>query len=198
MDVIADPKFILRLVEILTDLQLRFYKNFLNAIGKYIDVIMVAEDLGGNNGPLISPHHYRKLLKPNAAKLWKFVKENTDAYLFLHCCGSVYQLIPDLIEIGVDALNPIQVGAKGMAPKKLKAEFGDKLTFWGAIDTQWAMPFGSPEDVENEVKTRINELAPGGGYVLTAVHNIQADVKPENVFRMYQAARKYGTYPIKV
>ena len=109
----------------------------------------------------------------------------------------MYQLIPDLIEIGVDALNPIQVGAKGMAPKKLKAEFGDKLTFWGEIDTQWAMPFGSPEDVENEVKTRIAELAPGGGYVLTAVHNIQADVKPENVFRMYDTARKYGVYPIK-
>ncbi len=197
MDVIANPGFILRLVEILADLQLRFYKNYLNAIGKYIDVIMVAEDLGGNNGPLISPDHYRTLLKPYAAKLWKFIKGNTDAYLFLHCCGSVYQLIPDLIEMGVDALNPIQVGAKGMAPKRIKAEFGYKLTFWGAIDTQKVMPFGTPEDVENEVKTRIAELAPGGGYVLTAVHNIQADVKPQNVFRMYQAAHKYGTYPIK-
>ncbi len=196
MDVIANPKFILRLVEILTDLQLRFYKNYLNAIGKYIDVIMAAEDLGGNNGPLISPGHYRTLLKPFAAKLWKFIKENTDACLFLHCCGSVYQLIPDLIEMGVDTLNPIQVGAKGMAPARLKAEFGDKLTFWGAIDTQRVMPFGSPDDVEKEVKTRIAELAPGGGYVLTAVHNIQADVKPENVFRMYDAARKYGVYPI--
>ena len=116
--------------------------------------------------------------------------------MFLHCCGSVYKLIPDLIELGVDALNPIQVGAEGMAPERLKAEFGDKLTFWGAIDTQKVMPFGSPEDVDTEVKTRINELAPGGGYVLTAVHNIQAGVKPENVCEMYEAARKYGTYPI--
>ena len=194
MDVILNQEFILRLFEILTDLQIRFYENYLSAIGKYIDVIMVAEDLGGNSGPLISPDHYRKLLKPYAAKLWKFVKENTDAYLFLHCCGSVYKLIPDLIEIGVD---PVQVGAEGMAPKRLKAEFGDKLTFWGAIDTQRVMPFGSPEDVDDEVRTRINELAPGGGYVLTAVHNIQAGVKPENVCKMYEAARKYGTYPIK-
>ena len=197
MDVIVNPNFIVRLVEILTDLQLRVYKNYLNAIGKYIDVIMVAEDLGGSNGPLISPQHYRELLKPNAAKLWKFIKENTDADLFLHCCGSIYQLIPDLIEIGVDALNPVQVGAKGMLPAKLKAEFGDRLTFWGAIDTQRVMPFGSPEEVETEVKMRIQELAPGGGYVLTAVHNIQADVKPENVIKMYEAARKHGTYPIK-
>ncbi len=196
MDVILNQKFILRLFEILTDLQLRFYKNYLNAIGKYIDVIMVAEDLGGNSGPLISPEHYRKLLKPFSSKLWKFVKEKTDAYLFLHCCGSVYKLIPDLIELGVDALNPTQVSAAGMETKRLKAEFGDKLTFWGAIDTQKVMPFGSPEDVENEVKKRVYDLAPGGGYVLTAVHNIQAGVKPENVCKMYEAALKYGTYPI--
>jgi uroporphyrinogen decarboxylase len=196
MDMVRDQIFVNRLFEILLELHLRFFKNYLNEIGKYIDVIMVAEDLGGQNGMLFSPEHYRTLVKPYNKKLWGFVKENTDAFLFLHCCGSMVPVIPDLIELGVDALNPVQVSARDMDPKILKERFGDQLTFWGGIDTQKTMPFGTPEDVEAEVKERIKILAPGGGFVLTAVHNLQPGVKPENIFQMYDSAKKFGQYPI--
>ena len=157
---------------------------------------MVSDDLGGENAPLISPDLYREMVKPAQKKLWQFIKDNTEAQLFQHTCGNVYSLIPDLIEIGVDILNPVQVAAKDMDSKRLKEEFGDRLTFWGAIDTQRVLPYGSPEDVETEVKKRIADMAPGGGYVLTAVHNIQAGVSPENICMMYDAAKKYGKYPI--
>ena len=108
----------------------------------------------------------------------------------------MYPLIPDFIEMGLDILNPIQVSARDMNSARLKEEFGDQISFWGAIDTQHVLPYGSPEEVEAEVKQRIKDLAPGGGYVLCAVHDIQPDVKPENIVSMYESARKYGTYPI--
>ena len=145
---------------------------------------------------MISLETYRELVKPYQKRLWASIRERTDAKLFLHCCGSIKKLLPELIEIGVDIINPVQVSARDMDAKDLKREFGSKLTFGGGIDTQKVMPFGTPGDVENEVKARIRELAPGGGFVLTAVHNIQAGVKPENIIRMYGAALKYGKYPI--
>jgi uroporphyrinogen decarboxylase len=139
---------------------------------------------------------YRRIIKPFHSKFWRFIKQKTQAYLFFHSCGSVYPLIPDFIEMGLDILNPIQVSARDMNSARLKEEFGDQISFWGAIDTQHVLPYGSPEEVEAEVKQRIKDLAPGGGYVLCAVHDIQPDVKPENIVSMYESARKYGTYPI--
>jgi uroporphyrinogen decarboxylase len=136
--------------------------------------------------------------KPYQKKLWQIIKENTGAYLFLHSCGSIYNFIPELIAMGVDIINPVQVTAKDMDTKRLKQEFGKKLSFWGGIDTHHVLPFGTPEDVEIEVKKRISDMAPGGGYVLTAVHNVQPGVSPENFCRMYEAAQKYGKYPISI
>jgi uroporphyrinogen decarboxylase len=196
MDLILDKAFARALFDKLADLHIEFLRHYLDAVGEYIDVIMVSDDLGGEHGPLISPELYREMIKPAQKKLWQFIKNYTEARLFLHSCGSIYEFIPDLIEMGVDILNPIQVTAKDMDTKRLKEEFGDKVTFWGGIDTQRVLPFGSPEDVEREVKTRIADLGPGGGYILTAVHNIQAGVSPENISMMYDAARKYGRYPI--
>jgi uroporphyrinogen decarboxylase len=198
MDMAINKPFIRALMEILTDLQIRFYKNYMDAVGDCIDIVVVADDLGSENGLLVSLDHYRELVKPYQRRLWQSIKENTDAHLFLHCCGSIHPLISDLIELGVDILNPVQVSAKNMDTQRLKSEFGDRITFWGGIDTQHVLPFGSPEDVKNEVKKRIADLAPGGGYVLTAVHNIQAAVKPENICAMYDAARSYGRYPIMI
>ena len=196
MDLILEKPFAKALLDKVADIQIEFFRHYLDAVGEYIDVIMVTDDLGAENGPLISPELYRELIKPAERKLWQFIKDNTKAYLFLHSCGSISKFIPDLIEIGVDILNPIQVSAKDMDTKRLKEEFGDRLTFWGGVDTQRVLPFGSPEEVEREVKRRIADTAPGGGYVLTAVHNIQAGVPPENICMMYDAARKYGRYPI--
>jgi len=197
-DLIMDKSFATALLDKMTEIYLRLYRNYLDAVGEYIDVIMVMDDLGGQNGPLISLEMYRELIKPIHKRQWKFIKENTDARLFLHSCGSVIQFIPDLIELGVDILNPVQVSAKGMNTSVLKSRFGDKITFWGGIDTQQILPMGSADDVELEVKRRIADLAPGGGYVLTAVHNIQAGVKPENIVAMYDSGLKYGKYPLNL
>ena len=197
MDMALNKPFVKALMERLNDIQVQLCKNYLTAVGDLIDVVMVGDDLGGENGPLISLAMYRELVKPYQKKVWGFIKEHTDAKLFLHCCGSIKKFLPDLIELGVDIINPVQVSAKDMDTRELKEEFGNKLTFWGGIDTQKVLPFGTPDDVENEVKKRITDLAPGGGFVLAAVHNIQAGVRPENIIRMYETARIYGKYPIK-
>ena len=128
-------------------------------------------------------------------KLYQYIKEHTSAYLFLHTCGSVYEFIPDFIEMGVDALNPVQVSAKDMDTKKLKQEFGKDIAFWGGgCDTQKVLPFGSSSEVEEEVKRRIDDLAPGGGFVFTQVHNIQAGTPPKNVMAMYDTVKNFGRY----
>ncbi len=198
MDLVLDKPFAEALLNKLADLHIELYGRYLDAVGEYIDVVVVSDDLGGEHAPLISPEIYREMVKPAQKRLWRFIKSKTKAYLFMHTCGSVYRLIPDLIELGVDILNPVQVAAKDMDTTRLKKEFGNRLTFWGGVDTQKVLPYGSPQDVEEEVKKRIADLAPGGGYVLTAVHNIQAGVSPENICAMYDAAREYGTYPINL
>ncbi|MFQ6067667.1 MAG: uroporphyrinogen decarboxylase family protein, partial [bacterium] len=136
----------------------------------------------------------RKLVKPLQRQLFESIKKRTRAKLFYHCCGSVYPFIGDLLEIGIDILNPIQVSAKNMDTKRLKKEFGEELTFWGGCDTQRVLPFGTPDEVRQEVKKRIDHLAEGGGFVFNSVHNIQADVPPENVVAMFDMARDYGKY----
>ena len=155
-------------------------------------------DLGTQNGPMISLNSYRKLIKPAQKRVWQFIKSRTRASLFLHSCGSVRQFLPDWIDLGLDILNPVQVAAKDMAPKELKREFGGDLTFWGGgCDTQKVLTFGTPEEVEKEVRQRISAFAPGGGFVFNQIHNIQPQVPPQNILRMFEAVLKYGSYPIR-
>jgi len=142
---------------------------------------------------------YRKMVKPYQAELIAAIKARTKAKIFLHSCGNVYPLIGDFIEIGMDVLNPVQVSAGEMGDTaRLKREFGDRITFCGAIDTGRVLPHGTPDDVRAEVRRRIKDLAPGGGYILSAVHCIQPDVPPENVLAMFDEARAAGTYPIRL
>ena len=123
------------------------------------------------------------------------IKSKTNAKVYYHSCGAVYDLIPDLIELGFDILNPVQVSARGMDTKRLKEEYGKDIVFWGGgADTQRVLPFGKPDEVANEVKRRIDDLAPGGGFVFAAVHNIQAFVPPENIVTMFEIALEYGNY----
>ncbi len=197
-DFMNNPEFAKALLEKVTAILKGIYGEFMAAVGEYIQVVIVSDDLGMEDGLMISPRLYRELIKPLHKELWSFIKEKTEAYLFFHSCGSIYKLIPDIIELGVDILNPVQVSAKDMESHRLKEEFGDRLSFWGGVDTQYILPYGSLEDVEREVKRRIKDLAPGGGYILTAVHNIQWGVKPENICRMYKAAGEYGTYPVNL
>ena len=173
------------------------FDRILTEVGAYIQVVMVADDLGTQMGPMISPETYRRLIKPAQKRVYQRIKSKTGAFIFLHSCGSVRQFIPDFIELGVDILNPVQVTAADMDPKELKAEFGQDLTFWGGgCDTQRVLGSASPDEVETEVKTRILELASGGGFVFNQVHNIQPGVPPENIVRMLETASEYGIYPI--
>lgn len=188
MDLVTDEEFATGLLDKLLELRMAGLEGFLREVGDYIHVIRLGDDLGQQGGPLIAPPLYRRLVKPRQRGLISFVRERTDAHVFFHTCGSVVEFLPDLIEIGVDILNPVQVSARDMDPAWLKAEYGDRLTFWGGVDTQHVLPNGTPEEVTAEARRRIEQLGDGGGYVLDAVHNIQADVPPENIVALYAAA----------
>lgn len=161
---------------------------YLKEVGQYLDVIQVADDLGAQNTSLMSPATYREMVKPYQAELIAHIKKFTKAKVYHHSCGSIHNILDDMIEIGIEILNPVQATATGMETDQLKKRFGDKLTFWGAIDTFKVLPFGTVEDVRKEVKTRIQDLSPNGGYVLGSVHNMQVDVSPENVEAMFTTA----------
>jgi len=164
---------------------------YLKEVGEFIDVVQLADDLGSQNTSLMSPDSYREIVKPYQAELISHIKQFTNAKIYHHSCGSIVNILDDMIEIGIEVLNPVQASAVGMETDKLKQRFGDKLTFWGAIDTFKVLPFGSVADVQEEVKKRITDLAPGGGYVLGSVHNMQSDVPPENVEAMFQTAVEF-------
>ncbi len=195
MDLVTNEGFVSALLERL----LEFWKSclgfVLREIGSHIDVIKIADDLGTQSGLLISPSTYRKLIKPFHTKLFNFVKEQGDFKLLLHSDGAVRDIIPDLMEIGVDALNPIQPNVQGMDPESLKSEFGTKLAFWGGgIDTQSTLSFGTPDEVKKEVKNRVEILKRDGGYVFAQVHNIQPEVPVENILAMFEAFSECASY----
>ena len=196
MDLIRDPV----LTETILDATLRFHLDFwaaaLEEVGDLLDVAVEYDDLGWQSGLLISQETYRRYVKPRHRELFDIIKARSRAAVFLHSCGAVHQLIPDFIEAGVDILNPVQVSAAGMDnTRRLKEDFGDHLIFWGGgVDTQAVLPRGTPAEVKEEVKRRIGDLAPGGGFVFAAVHNIQPDVPPENVMAMWEAWHEYGSY----
>jgi uroporphyrinogen decarboxylase len=197
MDQVANPEFAHALMRKVTDLMIAGVTRLLETCGPYIDVIITGDDLGTQSGLMMSPKTYRKMIKPYHAELLAAIKRLSKARIFFHSDGNIYPLIGDLIEVGVDLLNPVQVSAKDMADTaRLKAEFGSRLSFCGAIDTQWVLPFGSPADVRREVRRRIHDLAPGGGYVVASVHCIQPDVSPENVLAMCDEVMVSGRYPL--
>lgn len=197
-DLLAEPAFAEALINGVADYQIALYDRVLAEVGPYVQVVMVAEDLGSQSGPLVSPQVYRRMIKPAQKRVWQSIKQKTNAKLFLHSCGSVRTFIPDFIELGIDILNPVQVAAAGMDPKELKAEFGKDLTFWGGgCDTQKVLTFGTPDEVVAEVRRRIRELAPGGGFVFNQIHNIQPQVPAENILRMLETALEFGRYPIR-
>ncbi len=198
IDLMINRKFAEKLMDKALEFAISFWDEMLDRVSDYVQIAQVGEDLGTQIGPIMNPKLFREFIKPRDEKIFKFIKRKADVYLLLHSCGSIYQFIPDLIEMGIDALNPVQVSAKGMDTKKLKEEFGEKLTFWGGgCDTQRVLPFGSSNDVTMEVMRRVKDLAPNGGFIFTQVHNIQANVPPENIVAMFKAANKYGKYPLE-
>jgi uroporphyrinogen decarboxylase len=197
VDLIADPDFAHALMRKVTDLMLAGVTRYLEKVGPYIDVLITGDDLGTDSSLMMSPQVYRQMIKPYHAELLAAIKQRTKAKVFFHSDGNVYPLIGDLIEVGVDILNPVQVSAGDMGDTaRLKREFGKNISFCGAIDTQTVLPYGTPEEVRAEVCGRIRDLAPGGGYIVASVHCIQPDVPPENVLAMCDEVRVSGKYPL--
>ena len=195
MDLAANQRFAEALLDRLVELRIRQLERTLPAVEGYVQIVGTGDDLGLQNGPQMNPELYRKIVKPRHKRLYEAIKAHTSAYLSLHTCGSVVDFIPDFIELGVDIINPVQVGARGMDSRDLKAAFGDDITFWGGgNDPQHVLAFGTPEEVRDEVKRRIDDFAPGGGYIFSHVNPLQANVPPENVVAMYDAAAEYGKY----
>jgi len=191
-DLVENPRFAVAVMETLAEAHMEEFAGYIAAVGPYIQVLHVADDLGSQYGPQISPEMFRRLVRPPMERLYRFIKERTTAKLFLHSCGSVVALLPDLIEMGVDILNPVQVSAAGMDTARLKREFGRDLVFWGGgCDTQRILPFATPAEVREEVKRRIADLGPEG-FVFAQVHNIQPGVPPQNLAAMWEAAREFG------
>jgi len=176
MDLVANHTFFHALMERVYNIWSEITLNMLHATGDHFDAVWYGDDVASQDGPLCSVEMYRKHIKPWEQKVFDLIRSHTDAKILYHCCGSVYQLLPEFLDYGIDALNPVQVASKEMDTKRLKAEFGNRVTFWGAIDTQYVLPYGTANDVRQEVRQRICDLAPGGGYVLASVHNIQREV----------------------
>jgi uroporphyrinogen decarboxylase len=194
-DVILKPEMISALLKMMGEYQRALMGEVLDRIGPYISVVMTGSDLGTQRAPALSPKLYRSLVWPEYKKLWDMIKSKTDAKIFYHSCGSLYPMIPHLIEGGIDILHPIQPMAANMGDReKLKREFGDQITFWGGFDQQHVLPFGTPEEVQDETKKLLDAFMPDGGFVFAAGHNIQSDVPPENVIALFDTVREYGVY----
>jgi len=197
LDLGSDHDFVHTLMRKLTELMRSCVEQLLAEVGEYIDVLITGDDLGSQKAPLLSNGMYRQLIKPCHAELFRTIKARSRAKIFYHSDGNIYPLLNDLIEIGIDLLNPVQVSAGDMGDTaRLKREFGSRLAFCGAIDSQSVLPHGTTEDVRREVRRRIKDLAPGGGYILAPVHCIQPDVPPENVCAMFDEAVVAGRYPL--
>ena len=197
MDLVLKPREMEKLLHKIHQVQMRYWEKALEVVGDNIDIAMHSDDLGMQNSPMMSPDMYRRFIKPLHEELIRMIKTKAkgEVKFLLHSCGSVRPLIPDFIEVGVDILNPVQVSAANMDTAELKKEFGRDLCFCGGgVDTQEILPRGTPEQVREEVKRRLDDLAPGGGFLFAAVHNIQADVPPENLQAMHETLQEYGNY----
>ncbi len=194
IDLAAQPDLSEALAERITEWYVAFWRAALPGIGRCLDVVQMEGDLGQQDGPMFSPGVFRQIFKPRLRRVVDAIKRHTDAKVLLHACGSVAWAIPDLIEAGIDVLNPVQVNAAGMDTAGLKRQFGRDLSFWGGGCDTILLQQGTPAQVEAEVKRRLADLAPGGGYVFGSIHNVAAGVPPENVVAMFQAARTFGGY----
>jgi uroporphyrinogen decarboxylase len=187
----AEPGQVHKFLDDLMEIHLANLERFLGAVGESIDVIAFGDDLGMQTGPFMSRKMYREFFKPRHTTLWKRAKQLANVKVMLHSCGGIRELLPDLIEAGLDAVNPVQTSCRGMDAAELKAEFGREMVFWGGgCDTQTVLPSETPEAVKRHVRQRVRTLAPGGGFVFQQVHNIMANVPPENVVAMFEAARE--------
>lgn len=192
VDTALNRRLLEYLMDTVTDIYVAMVGPLLEAVGDSIDLVLICDDVGAQGGPLVSPYVYRQSIKPRHRRILDAIREHTRASILFHSCGSVRWLLGDLIDMGVAGVNPVQVAARDMDTVQLKREFGDRLCFWGAIDTQHVLPFSTPQEVRHEVRRRIEDLAEGGGYVIGSVHIVQAEVPPQNILAMAEAAHSCG------
>jgi uroporphyrinogen decarboxylase len=195
MDVTSAPHLIECMLDCITESMSGPIETVTRAIGDQVDAIAVSDDIGHQDRLCMSPRMYREIVKPRHRRLARAIKSGSDKPLVWHTCGCVYDILDDLIEIGVDSLNLVQTTARNMEAERLKSEYGRRLSFWSAIDTMHILNHGTPEDVRPEVMHTFAELAPGGGYILSPVHNVQPDVPVDNLLAMIDAALEYGRFP---
>lgn len=185
------------LMDKLMELRIEYWDFVLEEVGESVDIAIEADDLGTQEDVMISPSSYRDFIRPRHKRVFEFIKDKAPEpiFVFLHSDGAIYDLIPDLIEAGVDILNPVQVNAEGMKPEKLKEKFGGELVFWGGgVDSQTTLPQGTSDEVREEVSLRIDQLAQGGGFIFAPIHNIQADVPRENIETLIEAFNEFRSY----
>ena len=195
IDLALHQDWVAYMLDRLVEFKSAFWERALSEIGDLVDVVIEADDLAGQNRLLQSPKTYREVIQPCHRQLFAFIKQQAPVKLFFHSCGAVRPLISDLIEAGIDILNPVQISAAGMDLHELKQEFGKDLVFWGGgVDTQQVFGTATPDEIRDHVRKNIDALAPGGGFVFAAVHDIQANVPPENIMAMWEAWQEYGVY----
>lgn len=193
IDIVLDSEFLEALMDRSLDFWLKATAAVMEEVDPYVDVVMFGDDVAFQDRPMVDLKRYRRFFKPRHQQMIECVKSRSRAKVLYHTDGALVPLMEDLIDIGVDALNPVQVSSAGMGDTaELKKRFGDRICFWGSIDTSRVLPRGTPEDVRAEVRRRIQDLAPDGGFVLASVHNIQEDVPPENILAMVDAAIEFG------
>ncbi|MGI5899815.1 MAG: uroporphyrinogen decarboxylase family protein [Christensenellales bacterium] len=193
VDLLLEPDEVEKLLDALMERHLAGLKKVCDAVGDVVDILRFGDDLGTDSGPFMAPEIYRKLFKPRHRQLCAYVHQHSRMKTFLHSCGSLRALLPDLIEAGYDIINPVQTTAQGMDPAQLKREFGRDITFWGGgCNTRWILNRATPEAVYDYTSRMLDIFMPGGGYVFNTEHNIMPDVPPENILAMYRAVEEKG------
>ncbi len=195
MDLLTDPEFCEAVLDQTLKYWLDWFRLFLDEAGDVVDVIMIGDDLAGQDGPLFNPEIYRRLVKPRQKRLVQYIRSRTPAKIWYHTCGSCAVYIPDLIDNGIHILNPVQTSARNMDPFDLKRRFGRELVFWGGgCDAQHVLSRGTPSEVAADVRHHLEALMPGGGYVFNSIHNIQGEVPAANVIALFDTAYEEGFY----
>jgi len=194
-DLMGNTEFCEAMLDQTLQFWMDWFRLFLDEVGDVVDVIMIGDDLAGQNGPLFNPAIYRRIVKPRHKRLVQYIRSRTQAKIWYHTCGACATFIPDLIDNGADILNPVQVSARDMDPMALKQRFGNQIAFWGGgVDAQHILPRGTPDQVADNVRRNLRAFMPGGGYIFNNVHNIQGEVPPQNVMAMYDTAYEEGFY----
>jgi uroporphyrinogen decarboxylase len=198
MDPYSNPDLYTYLAEKITDLSAIILERWLELVGLYLDVLCFYDDIAMQTGPMVSLDHYRQWILPYEKRLTDIAERMTKAKRSIHCCGSCYDLLPGFIEAGYEILNPVQTRAKNMEARRLKKNYGDQLAFYGGVDVQRLLPFGTVNDVRRGVKDLIRALGPGGGFLFATSHNIEPDTPVENIVALFDAAYEFGQYPLNL